>query len=392
MRMPGKEEDRFFVNLETNYIEWMYYNPDSNVGGQYVINQFTLEHIMDALLKYPKGTVEVIFDHIGQNCKQYLADVGTPFYRQCKNRYENDAIAKGISVETFQHIVELFLAKDLINKYCMEEFESMADFSNLEKVGIAYSTTEDGCHEIQVNANLKEMRLETFLNNELVITQEFKTMDEMNYKCLMDLDFNELTCIPDAIIEDWEQNARADDLAVRLTVFISEVDPYVFADSLEVGEGMPEAIAKMRAQLREPICISETICELQIIRDECGLENADLYKCYDLMYDLQRLYNERFNSPVYDRETIILDDMFDALDVRFHIGFDEKGIKISDGEHTWHNQEFYKWFNENMLPVEKCRELQEKYFTTYADYKELSEHYGIRVGTKERNEKEKESR
>ena len=216
MRMQGNEEDRFFVNLVANYIEWMYYNPDSNAGGQYVLNQFTLEHFMDAMLKYPKGTVEVIFDHVGQNCKQYLADEGTPFYRRCEHRYENEALAKGISVETFQHIVELFLAKDLINKYCMEEFESRADFSNLEKVGIAYTTTEDGCHEIQVNANLKEMRLETFLNNELVMTQEFKNMDEMNYKCLMDLDFNELTCIPEYILEKFEENASLRDGCKRL--------------------------------------------------------------------------------------------------------------------------------------------------------------------------------
>lgn len=35
---------------------------------------------MDAMLEHPKGTVEVIFDYAGQNCKQYLADVGTPSY------------------------------------------------------------------------------------------------------------------------------------------------------------------------------------------------------------------------------------------------------------------------------------------------------------------------
>lgn len=207
MRNPGNEEDRFFVDLERDYVEWMYYNPDSNAGGQYVINQFTLEHFMDAMLKYPKGTVEVIFDYVGQICKQYLADVGTPFYKQCELRYENESIAKGISVETFQHIVELFLAKDLINKYCMEEFDCNADFSDLEKVGLAYTTTEDGKHEIQVNANLKELRLETYIDDDTIITQDFKTMEEMNYKCLMDLDFNELTSIPEYVLEDLEEIA-----------------------------------------------------------------------------------------------------------------------------------------------------------------------------------------
>jgi hypothetical protein len=153
-----------------------------------------------------------------------------------------------------------------------------------------------------------------------------------------------------------------------------------------------DAIAKTREQLRNPVCISETICELEMLIDECDLENADLYKCYDLMYDLHHLYNDSFNIPVYDRETLILEDIFDAVGVKYQIGFDEKGIKISDGKHTWHNEEFYKWFSEHILTVEKCRELEKTDFVIYADYKELSEHNGVRVGTKIRSKEEKETR
>lgn len=34
------EKDRFYVNLQNDTIEWMYYNPDSNTGGQFVLFVF----------------------------------------------------------------------------------------------------------------------------------------------------------------------------------------------------------------------------------------------------------------------------------------------------------------------------------------------------------------
>ena len=36
--------------------------------------------------------------------------------------------------------------------------EEEADFSNLTNIGLAYTTTEDERHEIQVTANLEECR------------------------------------------------------------------------------------------------------------------------------------------------------------------------------------------------------------------------------------------
>ena len=392
MRIPGSDEDKFFVNLNTGYVEWMYYNLDAVSGGQFVITQVNQDDLCEAVLRYPRGPVGKIFEYLGENCKQYLADVSTPFYRQCANRFEHEAIASGISDETLEYINELFQAAEWINSYCLEEYGSKADLSNLEKIGLAYTTTEDEYHEIQVNANLKKLCVETYFNNELIVVMKFESLEEMVDNCLMHLSFDELVEIPDDALKNWEQNAKTDDLAVRLTVFISEVDPYTFSDSLEAGEGLMDAIAKTREQLRNPVCISETICELEMIIDECGLENADLYKCYDLMYDLQHLYNDSFNIPVYDREILILEDIFDAVGMKFQIGFDEIGLKITDGKQVWHDEEFYQWFNEHILTVEKCRELERTNFVVYADYKELSEHNGVRVGTKIRGKEEKEAR
>lgn len=392
MRISGCDRDRFWVNLNTGTIEWLHYENGEPLGGQFALREFTQDDFAEAMVHFPKGPIEQIFAYVGEHCSRYRAVAGTPFYRHCVNKFMHEALASGTTIETFDAINELLLSADLINAYCKKEFGSKADFSNLEKVGLANTTTEDGYHEIQSYANLKEYRIETYFNNELIVTQNFKSLEEMNEKCLTSLSFNELVDVPEFAVEDWEQNARAEDLAVRLTVFISEVDPYTFSDSLEAGEGIKEAIAKTREQLKDPVCISEIICELQQMADECGLKNADLYKCYDLMYDLHHLYNDSFNIPVYDREMVILDNIFEAVGVEYKIGFDEIGLKVSDGEHTWHDAQFFRWFNENVLTVDKCRELERTHFMVYSDYKELSEHNGVRVGTRIKKKEEMDTR
>ena len=257
---------------------------------------------------------------------------------------------------------------------------------------MSYTTTEDELHEIQAIANLKDYRMETYIDDKLIDTWEFETLDEMIHEGLLDMSFDQLIGNADYIVDEWECNIREEDLAVRLTVFISEVDPYHFADSLENGEGIISAITKTRKYLRDPECIRKMIEGLQEIAKECSLENADLYKCYDLMYDLRHVYNYSFSVPVYDRETVILEDIFNAVGLKFTIEFDEAGLKITDGKQTWHNECFFQWFNENVLTIEKCRELEQTHFNVYADYKDLSEHNGVRVGTRIRSKEEREER
>lgn len=202
MRIPGNDEHKFFVDLDKGTMEWMYYNPDAISGGQYVVNEFTLHHFMDAILVYPKGPIEKIFEHVEGNCKQYLADIGTPFYRNCSNRFQYEAIASGISIETFEHLNNLLLAADVINMYCINEFGDKADCSDLEKVGIAYTTAMEDHHEIQVYANLKKCQIETYFNDNLIETVEYDSLEDMIYQGLTFLDFDSLVCIPASVLEN----------------------------------------------------------------------------------------------------------------------------------------------------------------------------------------------
>ncbi len=55
--------------------------------------------------------------------------------------------------------LELENAKQLINDYCMEEFEQEADFSDLNHVDLAFSSTSDSQHTVEVYADLIACRL-----------------------------------------------------------------------------------------------------------------------------------------------------------------------------------------------------------------------------------------
>ena len=75
---------------------------------------------------------------------------------------------------------DLKTAKQLINDYCIEEFDTMADFSNLSDVGLAYSTTEDDEHEIQVSADLNTYCINYAVDGETVHSVSIDNLHELN--------------------------------------------------------------------------------------------------------------------------------------------------------------------------------------------------------------------
>ncbi len=75
---------------------------------------------------------------------------------------------------------DLKTAKQLINDYCIEEFDTMADFSDLSDVGLAYSTTEDDEHEIQVSADLNTYCINYAVDGETVHSVSFDNLHELN--------------------------------------------------------------------------------------------------------------------------------------------------------------------------------------------------------------------
>ena len=72
---------------------------------------------------------------------------------------EETAEAPASTPETEQDGTALGKATQLINEYCMEEFDQEADFSDLHHVDLAFRSTSDSEHTVEVSANLIDCRL-----------------------------------------------------------------------------------------------------------------------------------------------------------------------------------------------------------------------------------------
>ena len=82
-------------------------------------------------------------------------------------------------------------ARELINAYCMEVFGEEADFSDLSHVPLAFSSTGDGTHTIEVSADLTAYRLIYEVAGEVAVTLQCHDMDDLN-EHLANLDFDEM--------------------------------------------------------------------------------------------------------------------------------------------------------------------------------------------------------
>ena len=111
---------------------------------------------------------------------------------------------------------ELGYAKQLIKEYTEEEFQSEPDFSNLEKVGLAYTTTEDERHEIQVDADLVNFKIVMSIDDKKVKETSYDTLQDLINRQLEGLEFSTLVSVPDSILDELETEDRLKDLPFHI--------------------------------------------------------------------------------------------------------------------------------------------------------------------------------
>lgn len=80
--------DKFYVNKENQTVTWIYFNPDSEAGGQYVHNKFDFALIEEAVKE--NETAEDIFDYIGSVCRQELTDIDSEDFAEVDWSFKND--------------------------------------------------------------------------------------------------------------------------------------------------------------------------------------------------------------------------------------------------------------------------------------------------------------
>ena len=99
-------------------------------------------------------------------------------------------------------------AKNLIREFCQEEYDSEPDFSDLSKIGIAYTHATDEDIPIQVNVDLVGYRVERYLGEVLIDERQYESLEELTETELEALDFSELVSVTDEELEHYHSKAE----------------------------------------------------------------------------------------------------------------------------------------------------------------------------------------
>ena len=140
-------------------------------------------------------------------------------------------------------------AKSLINDFCQSEYGDDADFSDLTKIGVAYTTVTDDEIPVQVNIDLVNYRLERYLDDEHLETRQYGSMQELIANELESLDFSDLVYVSDEEVEQYRFHEPAAEAAPE-TPF-----PYTVGDTVYLEDGKPfiiERIGTFDISLRDP--------------------------------------------------------------------------------------------------------------------------------------------
>ncbi|MBQ9750792.1 MAG: hypothetical protein IJV87_09490, partial [Clostridia bacterium] len=103
-------DDRFYVDEEKGEVTWLYFNPDSTAGGQFVENVVSIEQIL--ALK-DNEDYSVFFDKLGSEARQFLVDVGDENFHDVAKRFLSDEYYyHGFGTEAREELISI--AEELV--------------------------------------------------------------------------------------------------------------------------------------------------------------------------------------------------------------------------------------------------------------------------------------
>lgn len=143
-------------------------------------------------------------EEAGYAASSQLIEEGLMDYRAHGGKGNSQDVADFIEREFLSEEPEpasLEIAKEFINDFCVAEYGSPADFSDLEKVGIAYTTVTDEEIPIQVNVDLVHYRIERYLDGQFLERRQYESLDELIQNELAEMDFDDLVSVSDEELE-----------------------------------------------------------------------------------------------------------------------------------------------------------------------------------------------
>lgn len=95
--------DAFFINQDNATVTWIYYNPDSAAGGQYVTNILNFDEITE--IAKDSQTSNEFFDRLGSIANQTLADVATEWFSEAEIRFLEKPDFTDCTQDTMQSLI-----------------------------------------------------------------------------------------------------------------------------------------------------------------------------------------------------------------------------------------------------------------------------------------------
>lgn len=100
-------KDLFFLNENSEIVTLLQYNPDSNLGGQFVSTNVRYSQIQEAAQKF-ENSAEDFFDYIVSVGQQYISDIGTDLYEADLGKYtSNTHNFEGFTPEIMTQLVSI---------------------------------------------------------------------------------------------------------------------------------------------------------------------------------------------------------------------------------------------------------------------------------------------
>ena len=228
-------------------------------------------------------------EEAGYAVSSELVEEGLMDYRAHGGKGNSQDVADFIEREFLSEEPEpasLEIAKEFINDFCEAEYGSPADFSDLEKVGIAYTTVTDEEIPIQVNADLVHYRIERYLDGQFLERRQYESLDELIQNELAELDFDQLTSVD----QDYFNGKYPPD-----------IEPYIFCEWSE----SPVFEDGKRYGIREFDTLMKQADEEQVAGAKAALEK---YGTWQVWYESDDPENARFLGYDKVKFTVVMPD------------------------------------------------------------------------------------
>lgn len=107
-------ETRIALDTDREKVYWIYFNPDSTAGGQYVSGELDFNVFKELIDQYdienhPENAEQFTAD-LEEMSDQFLADINTPFFAEAENEYEGTTEYTGFTSQNILQIYEAILS------------------------------------------------------------------------------------------------------------------------------------------------------------------------------------------------------------------------------------------------------------------------------------------